>query len=134
MAKRYVYSFKYLSKVSPFFDQYLGLKACCCGDMMLWQILLTRTAVGPEGGGVAIIVSAVVKDSHGCGVRGRAYLLLETAVKALMVVRRNGGWLQPLVDVEASRGDGRLLFVVAGVGGGIAAAGAAIRVLNQLVL
>ncbi len=101
---------------------------------MLWQILLSRTAVGPKGGGVAIIVSAVVKDRNGCGVRGRAYLLLETAVEALVIVRGNGGWLQPLVDVEASRGDGRLLFVVAGVGGGIAAAGAAIRVLNQLVL
>ncbi len=102
--------------------------------MMLWQILLTRTAVGPKGCGVAIIVSAVVKDSHGCGVRGRAYLLLETAVEALMIVWRNGGGLQPLVDVEASRGDGRLLLVVAGVGRGVAAGGAAMRVLNQLVL
>ncbi len=100
---------------------------------MLWQILLTRTAVGPKGGGVAVVASAVVKDCNGCGIRGGAYLLLETAVKALMIVRRDGGGLQPLVDVEASRGDGRLLFVVAGVGGGIAA-GAAIRVLNQLVL
>ncbi len=102
---------------------------------MLRQILLTRTAVGPKGGGVAaIVVAAVVKDSNGCGIRGRAYLLLETAVEAVMIVRRDGCGLQPLVDVEASRGDGRLLFVVAGVGGGIAAAGAAIRVLNQLVL
>ncbi len=102
---------------------------------MLWQILLTRTAVGPKGGGVAAVVaSAVVKDSNGCGIRGRADLLFETAVEALMIVRGNSGWLQPLVDVEASRGDGRLLFVVARVGGGIATAGAAIRVLNQLVL
>ncbi len=103
--------------------------------MMLWQILLTRTAVGPKGGGVAaVIASAVVKDSNRGGVRGRAYLLLETAVEALVIVRRDGGRLQPLVDVEASRGDGRLLLVVAGVGRGVAAGGAAIRVLNKLVL